>query len=317
MFEGFETRRVRTSGPEIFLRTAGSGPAVLLIHGYPQNHACWHAVAPKLAEHFTVVVPDLRGYGESGRPEDDESHTVYAKRAMAGDLAEVMTALGHERFHVVGHDRGARVGYRLCLDHGARVTRFCSLDVVPTLHMWDTIDRARALGAFHWSFLAQPAPFPETFIGFDPDGFHAHLMKSWAAPGFEFDPDVKEACLAPLRTPDAIAATCADYRAGADTDAEHDAADKAAGRKVQCPMLFLWGGARGFGGPVNKTGNEPPAHTDDAAPRTDPLDVWRAWCSADVTGGPVNCGHFLPEEAPEQVVAHLLEFLRPGGARRA
>ncbi|MEK9752212.1 MAG: alpha/beta hydrolase, partial [Rhodospirillaceae bacterium] len=153
MFEGFEERRIQTSGPEIYLRMAGSGPALLLIHGYPQNHACWHAVAPKLAERFTVVVPDLRGYGASGRPADDAGHTVYAKRAMASDLAEVMTALGFEKFQVVGHDRGARVGYRLCLDHPERVTKFCSLDVVPTLHMWDTIDKTRALGAFHWTFL--------------------------------------------------------------------------------------------------------------------------------------------------------------------
>ncbi len=310
MFEGFEERRVQTTGPEIYLRKAGSGPAVLLIHGYPQNHACWHAVAPKLAERFTVIVPDLRGYGKSGRPADDTGHTVYSKRAMAADLAEVMTALGHDRFQVVGHDRGARVGYRMCLDHPARVTKFCTLDVVPTLHMWDTIDKTRALGAFHWTFLAQPAPFPETFIGFDPDRFHKHLMESWAAPGFQFDAEVLEACLAPLRQPDAIAATCADYRAGARTDAEHDAEDKKSGRKVQCPMLFLWGGARGFGGPVKK----PQGGMDDTAPGKDPLDVWRAWCAADVTGGPLECGHFLPEEKPDEVVARLFDFLDPGSA---
>lgn len=299
MFEGFEARRVKTSETEIFLRTAGSGPPVLLIHGYPQNHACWHAVAPKLAERFTVVVPDLRGYGESSRPADDDAHTVYAKRAMAADLAEVMTVLGFDRFQIVGHDRGARVGYRLCLDHPDRVIRFCSLDVVPTLHMWDSIDKKRALGAFHWTFLAQPTPFPETFIGFDPDRFHKHLMQSWAAPGFQFDEDAMEACLSPLRDPQAITATCADYRAGATTDAEHDAADKAAGRKVQCPMLFLWGGARGFGGPQGGA---------------DPLSVWRQWCAAEVTGGAVDCGHFLPEEAPDEVVSKLLDFLDAGGA---
>jgi len=295
MFEGFEERRIETPEAEIFLRTAGSGPAVLLIHGYPQNHACWFAVAPQLAESFTVVVPDLRGYGASSKPADDAAHTVYSKRAMAADLAHVMTALGHETFQVVGHDRGARVSYRLCLDFPERVMRFCSLDVVPTLHMWDTIDKKRAVGAFHWSFLAQPAPFPETFIGFDPDHFHSHLMGNWAAPGFRFDAAAKVACLEPLRAADAIAATCADYRAGATTDAEHDAEDKASGRKVECPMLFLWGGARGFGGPQGGK---------------DPLDVWRAWCAAEVTGGPLDCGHFLPEEAPDEVVSRLRAFLQ-------
>lgn len=298
MFDDFETHRIETSGAEINLRVGGSGPAVVLIHGYPQTHACWHKVAPRLAEHFTVVVPDLRGYGESSKPADDENHTVYAKRAMAQDLAEAMTALGHGTFQAVGHDRGARVGYRLCLDHGERVTRFCSLDVVPTLHMWESIDKKRALGAFHWSFLAQPAPFPETFIGYDPDRFHAHLMQSWAAPGFQFDGEAMDAYLSATRTPEAIAATCADYRAGATTDAAHDAADRDAARKVACPMLFLWGGARGFGGPVGKT---------------DPLDVWRAWCAAEVSGGPVDCGHFLPEEAPDAVVGELMKFLSRDG----
>jgi haloacetate dehalogenase len=294
MFEGFEERRVETPEAEIYLRMAGSGPAVLLIHGYPQNHACWFDVAPQLTDRFTVVVPDLRGYGASSKPADDDGHNTYSKRAMAADLAFVMTALGFETFQVVGHDRGARVGYRMCLDFPGRVTRFCSLDVVPTLHMWDSIDKKRAVGAFHWSFLAQPAPFPETFIAFDPDGFHSYLMGNWAAPGFEFDTAAKEACLAPLRESGAIAATCADYRAGASTDAEHDAADKAAGRKVQCPMLFLWGGARGFGGPQG--GN-------------DPLNVWREWCAGEVTGGPVDCGHFLPEEKPDEIAARLLDFL--------
>ncbi len=294
MLETFETQRIATAETEIFVRTAGSGPAVLLIHGYPQTGACWHAVAPMLAEQFTVVVADLRGYGASGRPKTDTDHMAYSKRAMASDLAQVMTALGHETFQVVGHDRGARVGYRLCLDHPARVTRFCTLDVVPTEHMWRAWDKTRALGAFHWTFLAQPAPLPETLIAADPDGFHAHLMRSWAAPGFEFDTRAMAAYLEAMREPDAIHASCEDYRAGAGIDAEHDAADVDAGNKVACPMLFLWGGKRGFGGPQGGA---------------EPLEVWRQWCAAEVTGGPVDCGHFLPEEAPEKVLAALNDFL--------
>jgi haloacetate dehalogenase len=297
MFETFETQRIKTAETDIFVRTAGSGPAVLLIHGYPQTGTCWHAVAPTLAEHFSVVVPDLRGYGASGRPATDATdadHLAYSKRAMAADLAQVMTALGHERFQVVGHDRGARVGYRLCLDHPARVTRFCTLDVVPTEHMWRTWDKTRALGAFHWTFLAQPSPLPETLIAADPDGFHKHLMQSWAAPGFQFDADAMAAYLEAMREPDAVHASCEDYRAGAGIDAEHDAADFEAGNKVVCPMLFLWGAKRGFGGPQGGA---------------EPLNVWRDWCAAEVTGGPVNCGHFLPEEAPDVVIDALRRFL--------
>jgi haloacetate dehalogenase len=297
LFENFQSQRITTSETEIFLRTAGDGPPVLLIHGYPQTHTCWHAVAPQLAEHFSVVVPDLRGYGASDKPPPDAEHRAYSKRAMARDLAEVMTALGHETFLLVGHDRGARVGYRLCLDHAERVTRFCSLDVVPTLDMWETIDKKRAIGAFHWSFLAQPAPFPETFIGYDSDGFHTQLMSRWAAPGFEFNSEAMSAYLRAMRDPKTIQATCEDYRAGATLDPEYDAADRDAGRKIACPMLFLWGGARGFGGPQGGAS---------------PLDVWRDWCAAEVTGGAIDCGHFLPEEAPDEVVAQLLKFLVQG-----
>lgn len=298
MLDTFETRTIETAETEIFVRTAGSGAPVLLLHGYPQTGACWHAVAPKLAERFTVVVPDLRGYGRSGRPAADGEHLAYSKRAMAADMAAVMTELGFETFQVVGHDRGSRVGYRLALDFPERVTRFCSLDVVPTGHMWRHWDKTRALGAFHWTFLAQPAPLPETLIRADADGFHAHLIRSWAAPGFAFDATAMATYLEAMRAPVAIHASCEDYRAGATVDDEMDAADFEAGNKLACPVLFLWGARRGFGGPQG--GKQP-------------LEVWRQWCSNEVTGGPVDCGHFLPEEAPGAVLDALADFLTDAG----
>ena len=293
MFEGFETHRVTTSETEIHLRAGGDGPPVLLIHGYPQTHVCWHAVATRLAERFRVVAPDLRGYGDSAAPASDPGHEAYSKRTMANDLVEAMAALGHARFAVVGHDRGARVAYRMTLDHAERVERLASLDVVPTLDMWESIDKARAIGGFHWAFLAQAAPFPEILIGHAPELFQDTLMANWAAPGFRFDAAATEAYHAAFRNPDMSRATCEDYRAGATVDAEHDAEDRAAGRRIGCPVLFLWGGVRGFGGPQGGA---------------DPLGVWRAWAD-DVEGGALDCGHFLPEEAPEQVVERLQAFL--------
>ncbi|MBC8339608.1 MAG: alpha/beta hydrolase [Rhodospirillales bacterium] len=301
MFDGFKTRSVETQGAQIHLRLKGDGPALLLLHGYPQTHVTWHRVAPVLAEHFTCVVPDLRGYGDSATPPTDETHTPYSKRAMAADMAEVMTQLGFKTFAVCGHDRGARVGYRLALDHAPRVTRFCSLDVVPTADMWRKNDKDRAIGAFHWMFLAQPAPRPETLIGHDPDYFLEWLLQSWAADGFEFDADAMAEYRRCFRKPEVIHASCEDYRAGATIDDDLDEADRAQGQKLECPVLFLWGAERGFGGPKSG-GTGGPA---------DPLDVWRQW-AGDVSGGPVDCGHFLPEEAPDEVVRRLLEFLMPG-----
>lgn len=294
MLDGFRTEMIATSGTEIFVRSAGSGDPVLLIHGFPQTGACWHKIAPQLAEKFTVIVPDLRGYGASGKPAPSPDHAAHSKRAMARDLVELMAALGHERFAVVGHDRGARVGFRLCMDHPERVTRFCSLDVIPTVDMWEKMDLAGAVGGFHWSYLAQPAPVPETMIGNDPDFFYAYLMRKWAAPGFVFEEEAMAVYLAAMREPAAIEGTCEDYRAGAAIDVAHDKADREEGRTLSCPLLFLFGAVRGFGGPGG------PA---------DPLDTWRKWSSSTVEGGPAPCGHFLPEEAPEIVLKQLLPFL--------
>jgi len=297
MFDGFETHRIATSGTEINLRLGGEGRPVLLLHGYPQTHLCWHKVAPVLAKRYCVVVPDLRGYGDSGCPPSDDDHMAYSKRTMAQDMAEVMTALGHETFAVIGHDRGSRVAYRLTLDHPERVTHLGSLDVVTTLDMWEAVNKDRAIGGFHWSFLAQPAPFPEQLIAGDPEYFATFLMRKWAADDFEFDAEAMAEYIRCFSKPDVIRATCEDYRAGATVDPEIDRTDRDAGQRITCPMLFLWGGLRGFGG----------VDIDD------PLDVWRAWAD-DVTGGPLPTGHFLPEEAPDEVAARITAFLGAGNS---
>jgi len=293
MFDGFDSRHQSVAGNSIFVRTGGDGPPVLLIHGYPQTHMTWHRVAPVLAQRFTVVAPDLRGYGDSGAPPDDKDHVTYSKRTMADELVGLMDHLGFDRYSVVGHDRGARVAYRMALDHPDAISAICSLDVVPTGEMWSDLDRERAVGAFHWQFLAQPAPLPETMIGQDPAFFLEWLLESWAAPGFQFDNRAMAEYRRCFANSEVIAATCADYRAGATIDAEHDNADKADGRRIACDLLCLWGAARGFGNSAGRS----------------PLEVWRDWVAGNVFGRPIEGGHFLPEEAPDAVLEQLLPFL--------
>jgi haloacetate dehalogenase len=273
----------------VHARVGGAGPPVLLLHGYPQTHACWHRVAPGLARRFTVICPDLRGYGDSDRPPDDPAHRTYAKRAMAADQVETMARLGFERFAVVGHDRGGRVAYRLALDHPDRVSRLAVLDIVPTIEAWDRMDRRQALGSYHWLFLAQPFDLPERLIGAAPAFFLRWTLASWAGPGAAFDERALAEYDRAFRDPAVIHATCEDYRAGATVDVEDDAADRGR-RRIACPLLALWGaehpGSRSW----------------------DPLAVWREWAD-DVQGHGIACGHFLPEEAPAEVVAALESFL--------
>jgi haloacetate dehalogenase len=289
MFEGFARKRIKTSGAEIALVQGGSGAPLLLLHGYPQTHAIWHKVAPALADRYTLVIPDLRGYGASSKPPTDDRHLPYAKRAMALDMVEVMRALGFPRFAIVGHDRGARVTYRLALDHPDCVQRAAVLDIVPTIEQFERLNRTTARAAYHWYFLAQPAPFPETLIGKDPDYFLRHTLESWCGTPGAFTAEALASYGEAFRDPAVIHASCEDYRAGIGVDCEFDDADRKAGHKVAPPLLALWG-AQGR------------PHRGQAV-----LEVWKAWAD-DVRGEPLECGHFIPEERPAELAKLLLDF---------
>ena len=285
LFEGFRMLDVATSGTTIRLRTGGSGPPLLLLHGYPQTHALWHKVAPRLARRFTVVAADLRGYGDSGKPETTEDHSPYSKRAMALDMAQVMTALGHDRFFVCGHDRGGRVAHRLALDHAERVTKIAVLDIAPTREMYRNTTEAFARAYWHWFFLITPAPFPERMIGADPDAYWLKKCGSGSAGLAPFAPAALDHYLRCFRDPATIHASCEDYRAAASIDIAHDDGD--AGRKLSAPLLVLWG----RNGVIEKC--------------FDALALWRQRAS-DVRGHALPGGHYLAEELPD-LVAHELE----------
>ena len=289
MFEGFERLRVKTEEAEIEAVKKGGGPPLLLVHGYPQTKAMWHKIAPGLAERFTVVATDSRGYGASSRPPSDQNHAAYSKRRMAADLVEVMASLGFERFFVAGHDRGGRVAYRMALDHPARVTRLAVLDIVPTYEQFATVDRQAALGSFHWYFLAQSPPLPERLIGADPEYFIRHMLGTWAGTKGCFSDEALAEYIRCFKDPEVIRASCEDYRAGAYVDCQMDEEDLKAGRKIACPVLAIWGD-RGR------------SHQ-----RRPVLEVWRRW-AADVQGEGLPCGHFLAEEAPEATRAALEKF---------
>jgi haloacetate dehalogenase len=289
MFEGFERKRINTLGAEIALVHGGRGRPLLLLHGYPQTHAIWHKVAGRLAEGFNLVIPDLRGYGASSKPPTDDQHLPYSKRAMALDMTEVMTALGFDRFDVAGHDRGGRVTYRLALDHPQRVRRVAVLDILPTLEQFERMDRSAARRAYHWFFLTQPAPFPEKLINSDPDYYLDHTLRSWCGTPGAFTAEALAAYREAFRDPTVVHASCEDYRAGIECDCEFDAADRTAGRKIQVPIMVLWGA----GGRPHHIGKM--------------LEVWQQWAD-DVRGEPLECGHFIPEEAPDALCDRLLAF---------
>jgi haloacetate dehalogenase len=295
MLDGFSYHRIAVAAgsAEINVAVGGSGPPLLLLHGFPQTHLAWRAVASRLASRYSLVVPDLRGYGDSRGPRPDPDHHGYNKRAMAGDMIELMAGLGHERFFLAGHDRGARVAHRLALDYPAGVRRLALLDILPTLAVWETMDWTSALSTYHWLFLAQPAPMPERLIGRDPDFYLHHLLDRWAGNKALLEQEAVEAYTAAFRRPSVIEAACEDYRAAASVDVEHDRADREAGRRIGCPTLLLWG--RRY------------LH----APSGTPLSVWQDYAD-NVCDQAFDCGHFLAEEQPGGTAAALAAFFGHG-----
>jgi haloacetate dehalogenase len=293
MIDDFAIAEVETDDTRIFVRSRGSGPPILLLHGFPQTHLMWRSVAPLLARKFTVVCAALRGYGRSGCPVSAPDHAPYAKRAMARDMVTVMQRLGFPRFSVAGHDRGGRVAYRMALDHPDRVDRLAVLDILPTETVWERADARFALSFWPWSLLAQPEPLPERILAAVPEAIVADALVGWGSPSAVFPPEVRAAYVQALRDPHHAHAICEEYRAAATIDREHDKADRAGGRRIVCPLLALW----------SAQGALDTWYVEESGP----LTLWRAWGN-DVQGHALNAGHFFPEEAPEQTAEALEQF---------
>jgi len=287
LFPGFERRQLKVTETTINLVTGGRGPPLLLLHGYPQTHALWHAVAPRLAERFSIVAADLRGYGDSGQPASTPDHAAHSKRAMARDMVEVMAALGHDRFMVAGHDRGGRVTHRMLLDHGAAVQRAAVLDICPTLTTFERMTTALAHAYYHWFFLSQAADLPERMIGADPGHYLMTKLANWSSGFAGFDPGALAEYRRCFAMPAVVHASCEDYRAAVSIDLEHDRADLH--RKPAQPLLVLWG-------------EQATMHK-----HFDVLETWRERAD-DVRGRVLPCGHYLPEEQPDAVFAEFMKF---------
>jgi haloacetate dehalogenase len=293
MLDGFETYTVALGETSLFVRRKGTGEPLVLLHGFPETHLMWHRVAPNLAERFTVICADLRGYGASGKPASAADHAPYAKRALARDVAELMESLGFARFGVVGHDRGARVAYRLALDYPDRVERLAVLDIVPTGEAFARADGRLALAYWPWALLAQPEPLPERLIAAAPEAIVDSALATWGSDPKCFPPALRTAYVEALRNPGSAHAICEEYRAAATLDIAHDDADSVRGTRIACPVLVLWAEH----GPVD-------TWYGDAG---GPLGIWREW-TRDVTGRSVAGGHFFPEQNPSETARLLSEF---------
>ncbi len=293
MFEGFESMIVETEDTSIFIRRGGTGAPLLLLHGFPQTHVMWHRVAPVLAETFTVICADLRGYGASGKPQSKPDHSPYSKRTMAVDMVRVMQDQGFERFGVAGHDRGARVAYRLALDHGEHVERLAVLDVIPTGDAFARADARFALAFWPWTLLAQPAPLPESLIAGAPHAVIDDALSNWGSDPAAFPADVRAAYVAALSDRASIHAICEEYRAAATLDLEQDKEDRVAGWRIQCPLLVLWSAGSALDTWYQDIGG--------------PLTIWRNRAD-EVKGRPIAGGHFFPEQNAAETAAELLQF---------
>ncbi|MFZ3581248.1 alpha/beta fold hydrolase [Loktanella sp. DJP18] len=293
MIEGFTQSRIDTGDVTLSIHRAGRGAPLILLHGYPQNHRCWAKVAPRFAQDFDTIVPDLRGYGDSDAPADDAGHTAYSKRRMAADIVGLMDALGLDRAHVLGHDRGARVAYRLALDHPDRIARLGIIEIVPTGDFWESWTADLALKAYHWTFLAQPAPLPERMIAANPVAYVDWTLAQWTLEKSlaVFAPDALDSYRAQMSDPARVHAMCADYRAGAFLDRQLDGDSRKDGDLIAAPLHFLWAEG-GF-----------PAQTGD------PLSLWRRW-APQVTGNACRSGHFAMEENPQAVLDAFLDHFR-------
>jgi len=289
-FEDFTLETIAVEGGNIRLRRSGTGQPLLMLHGNPQTHAMWHAVAPTLSKRYSVICPDLRGYGGSFKPPASRDHAAYAKREMAKDLIQVMEHFGHETFLIASHDRGARVAHRLALDFPNRVQKLAVLDIIPTIEHFELTDMAFAMGYYHWFWFAQPHPFPENIINAAPDQwFRAHTSREPKDNSF-FHSEALADYLEAVRQPETIRGMCEDYRAAATIDLDLDRESRDAGDKIQCPLLVLWGTQGKIGQWYNA------------------LDIWRLYCAEDLIAAPVNSGHYLAEESPEEVLKHLIAF---------
>lgn len=291
MFTGFTDASIHIDGIRIHAIRGGNGPALLLLHGHPQTHAIWHKVAPTLAQHFTVIAADLRGYGDSGKPQGVSDHSNYSKRRMAADQVSLMRAQGFTRFAVIGHDRGGRVAARMALDQPQAVTKLVTLDVAPTLAMYEQTSFAFARAYWHWFFLVRPAPFPETLIRADPDLYLKQTIGARSAGLAPFTDAAYAEYLRCLSDPATAHGMCEDYRASITIDLDHDRASLAEGQKIECDFLALWGAQ----GVIEQC--------------FEPLAEWRKW-SAHVSGEALPCGHYIPEEAPELLLERVLPFLQ-------